>query len=96
MSPVSAASDQLNFPTAKEVSLSSLEPGAEVQVASVNGTGPISRRLKEMGVVPGVSVRVVKTAPFGDPVEIRLLGYNLALRRSEADLVSVIRPPRSK
>jgi len=96
MSPVFSVSDQLNFSAAKEVRLSSLEPGAEVQVVSVEGTSPISRRLKEMGVVPGVSVRIVKTAPFGDPLEVRLLGYNLALRRSEADLVSVIRQPRSK
>lgn len=96
MSPVSSVSDQINFSTSKEVRLSSLEPGAEVQVVSVNGTGPISRRLKEMGVVPGVSVRIVKTAPFGDPLEVRLLGYNLALRRSEADLVGVMQPPLSK
>ena len=96
MSPLFSVSDQLNFSAAKEVRLSSLEPGAEVQVVSVEGTSPISRRLKEMGVVPGVSVRIVKTAPFGDPLEVRLLGYNLALRRSEADLVSVIRQPRSK
>jgi ferrous iron transport protein A len=96
MSPVFSVSDQLNFSAAKEVRLSSLEPGAEVQVVSVEGTSPISRRLKEMGVVPGVSVRIVKTAPFGDPLEVRLLGYNLALRRSEADLVSVIGQPRSK
>ena len=50
----------------------------------------VSRRLQEMGVVPGVSLRIVKTAPFGDPFEVRLLGYSLAMRRSEADLIEVI------
>lgn len=74
----------------KRKTLSDLAPGAEVCVAAVNGTGLISRRLQEMGVVPGVSVRIVKTAPFGDPLEIRLLGYNLALRRSEAQMIEVL------
>lgn len=77
-------------PFAEKVKLSSLGPGAEVRVASVTGAGPVSRRLQEMGIVPGVSIRIVKTAPFGDPFELRLLGYSLALRRSEAELVEVI------
>lgn len=72
------------------VKLSSLTAGAEARVASVRDAGLISRRLQEMGVVPGVSVRIVKTAPFGDPFEVRLLGYSLAMRRSEADLIEVI------
>jgi ferrous iron transport protein A len=44
----------------------------------------------EMGVVPGVEVRVIKTAPFGDPIEVRLRGYSLAMRRTEADAIEVI------
>jgi ferrous iron transport protein A len=43
----------------------------------------------EMGVVPGVSVKMVKAAPFGDPIEIRLRGYSLAIRKSEADAIEV-------
>ena len=43
----------------------------------------------EMGIVPGVLVRVVKSAPFGDPLEIRVRGYNLAMRKSEADSIEV-------
>lgn len=43
----------------------------------------------EMGVVPGVSVRVIKSAPFGDPLEIRVRGYHLAMRRNEADAIEV-------
>ncbi len=72
------------------IKLSAIEPGTTVRVVSVSGGGAISRRLLEMGVVPGVTVRVVKTAPFGDPFEVRLLGYNMALRKSEAELVEVI------
>lgn len=75
---------------AQRRSLSSLLPGDTARVYGVSGTGPTSRRLQEMGIVPGVSVRVIKTAPFGDPLEVRLLGYNLALRRSEADLIEVV------
>ncbi len=43
----------------------------------------------EMGVVPGVRIRMIKTAPFGDPIEIRLLGYSLAIRRNEAEAIEV-------
>ena len=72
------------------VKLSSLSPGATARVSSVVDAGLVTRRLQEMGVVPGVSLRIVKTAPFGDPFEVRLLGYSLAMRRSEADLIEVI------
>lgn len=71
------------------VKLSSLKPGDEALVHAVLESGLISRRLQEMGVVPGVSVRMVKSAPFGDPFEVRLLGYSLAMRRSEAELIEV-------
>jgi ferrous iron transport protein A len=42
-----------------------------------------------MGVIPGVGVRVVKAAPFGDPIEIRVRGYSLAMRKNEADSIEV-------
>ncbi len=69
--------------------LSNVLPGENAVVSSVSGENGVTRRLMEMGVVPGVSVRIVKTAPFGDPIELRLLGYSLAIRRSEADAVEV-------
>lgn len=72
-----------------KVKLSTLAPGSKAHVAGVIGNGPISRRLQEMGIVPGVAIRLVKTAPFGDPFEVRLLGYSLAMRRNEAELVEV-------
>ena len=70
-------------------SLAHLPIGAEAKVSAVRGAGAVTRRLMEMGVVPGVSVRVVKTAPFGCPMEIRVRGYNLALRRAEAEAIEV-------
>ena len=69
--------------------LSDAEIGATVSVVAVHGDGPVSKRLMEMGLVPGVPVRLVKTAPFGDPIEISLRGYNLALRSTEAATVEV-------
>lgn len=69
--------------------LAELKIGAEAKVLSIKGDNPITRRLMEMGIVPGVSVRVVKTAPFGDPIEIRVRNYNLALRRSEAQSIEI-------
>ena len=71
------------------MNLSNLPLGVHARVTSVKGEGIISRRLMEMGVVPGVSVRLVKSAPFGDPIEVRLLGYSLAIRKNEAEAIEV-------
>lgn len=69
--------------------LTGLPIGCDARVVAVNGSGRVSKRLMEMGVVPGVSVQVVKMAPFGDPIEIRVRGYSLAMRRNEADSIDV-------
>ena len=69
--------------------LANLEVGAKAFVTNVLGETLVAKRLMEMGVVPGVSVRVVKSAPFGDPIEIRVRGYSLALRKSEAEKIEV-------
>ena len=69
--------------------LSDVPVGGDARVISVTGDARMSRRLMEMGVVPGVSVRVVKAAPFGDPIEIRVRGYNLAMRKRDAQGIEV-------
>lgn len=71
------------------MTLKNLPVGTNAKVVSVAGNNAITKRLMEMGVVPGVSVRVIKSAPFGDPIEIRLRGYSLAMRKSEADTIEV-------
>jgi ferrous iron transport protein A len=71
------------------VTLTALPIGRPAKVTAVRGSSRTSRRLMEMGVIPGVGVEVVKTAPFGDPIEIRVRGYSLAMRRSEAEAVEV-------
>ena len=70
-------------------SLANLAIGTQARVIAVNGSGAIARRLMEMGVVPGAQVRVIKTAPLGDPIEVRVRGYHLALRRTEAQTITV-------
>jgi Fe2+ transport system protein FeoA len=80
----------LSTETVDELSLARLPAGVQGRVIAINGTGTIARRLMEMGVVPGAPVRVIKTAPLGDPIEIRVRGYHLALRRTEAQTISVI------
>jgi ferrous iron transport protein A len=72
------------------VSLDALEAGTHARVTAVRGSGALARRLMEMGVVPGAPVRVIKAAPLGDPLEVRVRNYHLALRRSEAQTVSVV------
>lgn len=69
--------------------LTELAEGREARVTAVNGEGRVTNRLLEMGVVPGATVSVVKFAPFGDPIQVRVKGYSLAMRRSEAEMIEV-------
>ena len=73
-----------------ETCLNCLPYGVGARVVGVSGEGSVSRRLMEMGVVPGARVSVVKAAPLGDPLEVRVRNYHLALRRSEAQTISVV------
>ena len=69
--------------------LSELGIGESGKVIKVNGEGAIRRRLFDMGVTPGAGIYFRKKAPFGDPIEISLRGYELTLRKSEAACVVV-------
>jgi ferrous iron transport protein A len=75
-----------------EDNLKNLKPGQSGSVISIGNKGPIKRRLMDMGVTPGAALKVVKVAPLGDPIEINIRGYELSLRKYEAEqiLVSVI------
>ena len=70
-------------------SLDELPQGRAAVIESVLATGWIGERLLEMGMTPGAVVEVVRRAPFGDPLQVRLRGYLLALRRAQAALVRV-------
>jgi Fe2+ transport system protein FeoA len=71
------------------ITLADLPVGAEGTVTGVAGDSPISQRLMEMGIVPGIRVSVIKIAPFGDPLQIRARGYQLAIRKDEAQTIEV-------
>lgn len=71
-------------------SLDTLPHGLTARVVNVRGSSAISRRLMEMGIVPGAPIRVVRTAPFGDPIQVCLRSSHLALRRVEARAISVL------
>lgn len=65
------------------------QPGQSGKVLSIGESGPLKRRIMDMGITPGVSVKVIKTAPLGDPVEINVRGYELSLRKEEAARIEV-------
>ncbi|MEQ1603608.1 MAG: ferrous iron transport protein A [Pyrinomonadaceae bacterium] len=71
------------------MTLTNLPVGEDARVISINGKDAVTRRLMEMGLIPGVAVHMVKSAPFGDPIEIRVRGYSLAMRKNEADSIEV-------
>ena len=66
------------------MTLKDLKPGQNGIVASISPTGSMKRRIMDMGITPGVEIRVVKVAPLGDPVEVNVRGYELSLRGEEA------------
>lgn len=69
------------------MTLRDLKPGEEGVVASLGTKGPIKRRIMDMGVTPGVTIKVIKVAPLGDPIEVNIRGYELSLRKEEANQI---------
>lgn len=69
--------------------LDKLVPGESGRVVKVSGRGAIRRRLADMGLTTGAKIEMVKLSPLGDPVEYRLRGYHLTLRKSEAKTIEV-------
>lgn len=63
--------------------------GQTVTVKKLTGEGPVKRRIMDMGITKGATVYVRKVAPLGDPVEITVRGYELSLRRADAEMVMV-------
>lgn len=71
------------------MTLRELKPGQQGSVTSIGTTGPMKRRIMDMGVTPGVAVKVIKVAPLGDPIEINIRGYELSLRKEEAAQIEI-------
>ncbi len=76
----------------KTITLNHIKPGERVEIVHINSMAvDIKRRLIEMGIIAGASIMVKRIAPLGDPMEIRLRGYSLLLRKKEAAHITVIR-----
>ncbi len=71
------------------VSLKELKPNESGIIKSIGGSGLIRRRLMDMGITPGAKIIMRKVAPLGDPIEINIRGYELSIRKTEADQVTV-------
>lgn len=71
------------------MTLKELKPGQQGTVASIGTTGPMKRRIMDMGITPGVEIKVVKVAPLGDPIEVNVRGYELSLRKEEAQQIAM-------
>lgn len=63
--------------------------GATVRVVKLHGEGAVKRRIMDMGLTKGVEVSVRKVAPLGDPVEVTVRGYELSLRKADAEMIEV-------
>lgn len=71
------------------MTLKDLKPGEQGTVVSVGSKGAVRRRIMDMGVTPGTVIKVIKVAPLGDPVEVNIRGYELSLRKDEAQQIIV-------
>lgn len=76
--------------------LKTVKVGQTVKVIKVHGTGAIKRRIMDMGVTNGCTLFVKKVAPLGDPIEITVRGYELTLRRQDADIIEISNLPASE
>ena len=63
--------------------------GQTVQVKKLTGEGPVKRRIMDMGITKGINIFVRKVAPLGDPLEITVRGYELSLRKADAEMIEV-------
>ena len=63
--------------------------GSAVKVVKLHGEGAVKRRIMDMGITKGVEVHVRKVAPLGDPIEVTVRGYELSLRKADAEMIQV-------
>ncbi len=74
---------------ASNTTLDQLTPGQTAVIKKVGGEGPVRRRIMDMGVTSGAGIEMVKISPLGDPIEYKIRGYSLSLRKSEAKMIEV-------
>ena len=64
--------------------------GQTVKVTKLTGEGPVKRRIMDMGITKGVEIYVRKVAPLGDPMELNVRGYELSIRKGDAEMIEVV------
>lgn len=69
--------------------LNEVKVGESVKVKKIEGTGALKRRIMDMGIVKDVEIYVRKVAPLGDPIEVKVRGYELSLRKEDAKMIEV-------
>ncbi|MBQ6985417.1 MAG: ferrous iron transport protein A [Oscillibacter sp.] len=69
--------------------LKDVRVGETVTVAKLHGEGPVKRRIMDMGITKGVTILVRKVAPLGDPMELNIRGYELSIRKADAEMIEV-------
>lgn len=75
---------------AESISLRQLQVGQMAVIHTITADGELGRRIRDMGLLPGVELEAVGKAPLKDPVALRLKGFTLTLRNNEADMITVI------
>ena len=69
--------------------LRNVKCGQSVRVVKLHGEGAVKRRIMDMGITKGTDIYVRKVAPFGDPVEVTVRGYELSLRKADAEMIEI-------
>ena len=70
-------------------SLNNVECGRTVSVKKLNGEGALRRRIMDMGITKGTEILIRKVAPLGDPIEVNVRGYELTIRKADAQLIEI-------
>ena len=63
--------------------------GKTARVVKLHGEGALRRRIMDMGITKGVEVKIIKVAPLGDPIELLVRGYELSIRKADADMIEI-------
>jgi len=71
------------------VTLRDAKVGQTVKVVKLSGTGPVKRRIMDMGITKGQLVQVIRVAPLGDPIEVTVRGYELSVRKADCEMIEV-------
>lgn len=72
------------------MTLKDIKVGSKCIVKKIHGEGALKRRIMDMGITKGVEIYVRKVAPLGDPIEIKVRGYELSIRKNDAELIEII------